>query len=333
MAVSPRTAGNAPGDTFPRLLGDVGGTNARFAIIAHAGADIGHVDALPSASFPSLLEAVRHYLAKHGHPAPRWCAIGIANPVVGDHLKMTNRAWSFSISELQRQLGLARLLVINDFTALALSLPVLDAAELRQVGGGTPLAGAPLALLGAGTGLGVSGLLPAQAGRRAIPVNGEGGHVTLAGVDEREDRVIAVLRGRFGHASAERALSGPGIENLYQAVCALAGVAPAAYSAPQITQHALAATDALCVEAMDLFFGFLGTVAGNLALSLGALGGLYIGGGIVPRLANAIDASRFRRSFEDKGRFQPYLAGIPAFVVQAKVSPALIGAARALEEL
>lgn len=319
--------------TFPRLVGDIGGTNARFAWIESPEAPLSDIETLPGADYASLVDAVRAYLAKAGKGRPRWCSIGIANPVVGDRVQMTNHHWSFSISDVKRELGLDRFLVINDFTALALSLPGLEPSDLRQVGSGTAVPGAPLALLGAGTGLGVSGLLPAGSGHRAIPLNGEGGHVSLAAIDEREQQVVSILRRRFGHASAERALSGPGIENLHQAVCELSGEPVVALSAAQITERAVAGSDARCVEAMDLFFSFLGTIAGNLALSLGSLGGLYIGGGIVPRLGRAIDASRFRQSFESKGRFRRYVEQIPTFVVQAKVSPGLIGAARALDDL
>jgi glucokinase len=320
-------------DSFPRLVGDIGGTNARFAWIAAPGAELTEVDSLPGSDHPGLIDAMRAYLARHGHPAPRRCAIGIANPVVGDHVQMTNHDWSFSIAQVQREMGLERFLVINDFTALALSLTALQPSDLRQVGGGKPVDGAPLALLGPGTGLGVSGLLPAGGGHRAIPLNGEGGHVTLPAVNEREEQVVAALRRRFGHASAERALSGPGIVNLHQALQELGGQPAVALSAAEITAKALAGSDPQCVETMDLFFSFLGTVAGNLALSLGSLGGVYIGGGIVPRTGTQINRSRFRASFENKGRFRQYLAGIPAYVIEAKMSPALIGAARALDEL
>jgi len=319
--------------SYPRLVGDIGGTNARFGWIESAQHMPSAIETLPCADFASLVDAVRHYLAALGRARPVWCAIGIANPVVGDHVQMTNHDWSFSISDVKRDLGLDRFLVINDFTALALALPVLAPSDVRQVGPGAPVAGAPLALLGAGTGLGVSGLLPAGSGHGAIPINGEGGHVTLAAIDEREERVMGILRRRFGHASAERALSGPGIENLHQAVCELAGEMAPAMTAAQITGHAMAGSDARSVEALELFFSFLGTIAGNLALSLGSLGGLYIGGGIVPRLGQAIDASRFRQSFESKGRFRRYMEQIPTYVLQSKVSPALIGAARALDDL
>jgi len=320
-------------DTYPRLVGDVGGTNARFAWIEADGAPLSDADTLPAATYPTLLDAIRAYLAGHAKPAPRWCAIGIANPVLGDHVQMTNHHWSFSIAGMQRELGLDRLLVLNDFSALALALPALRPDDVRQVGGGQALAGAPLALLGAGTGLGVAGLVPAAGGHRAIPLPGEGGHVSLAGTGEREDAVIAALRRRFGHASAERAVSGQGIENLHQALCELSGEPPAGLDAAEIARRGTSGADARCAEAMDLFFGFLGTVAGNLALTLGARGGVYVGGGIVPRLGDAIDRSRFRAAFEAKGRMRPYVAAIPTFVLEARLSPALTGAARALDDL
>lgn len=319
--------------TFPRLVGDIGGTNARFAWVAQPGAPLEDVATYPAAQHPTLLDAMQRYLREHQRTAPRWCAIGIANPVVGDRVQMTNHHWSFSISEVQRELGMERFLVINDFTALALSLPALSPQELRQVGSGQNVAGAPLGLVGPGTGLGVSGLLPAMNGHGAIPINGEGGHQTLAATDELEEAVIRALRERFGHVSAERAVSGPGLVHLYEAVCAVRGIKPEALQAADVSTRAVAGTNAECVAALELFCSFLGNVAGNIALLLGARGGMYIGGGIVPRLGAWFDRSRFRERFEGKGRFRGYLEAIPTYVVQASVSPALIGAARALDDL
>jgi glucokinase len=318
---------------FPRLLGDIGGTNARLAWQDSRHAPLSDIATYPCADHESLLAAMQHYLQVHAKPTPRWCAIGIANPIVGDHVQMTNHDWSFSITGVQKALGLERFLVINDFTALALSLPALSWSDLLKVGGGEPAPDAPLALLGPGTGLGVSGLLPANRMHASVPLNGEGGHVTLAGTDEVEDAVIQRLRRRFGHASAERVLSGPGLSNLYEALCEVAGVPAQPRTAAEITAAAQAGSDAQCVQAEALFFSFLGTMAGNLALSLGARGGVYIGGGIVPRLGARILASSFRERFESKGRFRSYLASIPVFVVNADVSPALIGASRALDDL
>lgn len=322
-----------PDRGFPRLLGDIGGTNARFAWIAAPGAALGALATYPCADHASLQEAMQHYLQAHRLPSPRWCAIGIANPVVGDLVRMTNHDWAFSIADVQARFGMDRFLVINDFTALALALPALQPSDLRQVGPGSPMPLAPLGLIGAGTGLGVSGLLPAHGGRGAIPINGEGGHVTLAGTSALEDAVIERLRRRFGHASAERALSGPGLVNLHAALCEIEGLPVPPLDAADITRQSAAGGDPRCIEAVELFFSFLGTVAGNLALSLGARGGMYIGGGIVPRLGDRIDRSAFRERFEAKGRFREYLGGIPTYVVQASTSPALIGAARALEDL
>jgi glucokinase len=313
-----------------RLLGDVGGTNARFAWQASRGASLSQLAAYPSAQFESLESALRHYLTQHGLPMPAQAAIGIANPVDGDWVQMTNHDWHFSIEALRQALGLRRLKVINDFAALAWSLPTLQPHELRAVGAGLGVQGGTLALLGPGTGLGVSALVQGLDARQVV-ISGEGGHVTLAAASDEEAAVLAWLRRQFGHVSAERALSGPGLENLYRAWGAVQGLSLAPLTAPQISRRALAGADAVCDAVLELFFGLLGNVAGNLALTLGATGGVYIGGGIVPRLGDRIDRSRFRERFEAKGRFGGYLARIPVWVVQAGESPALRGAARALD--
>ena len=318
--------------TYPRLVGDIGGTNARFAWVDQPGAAPADMATYAAADFPTLLDAMKRYLAEHGKPAPRWCAIGIANPVVGDRVQMTNHHWSFSISQVQRELGAQRFLVVNDFTALALSLPLLGPGDLRQVGGSQPVAGAPCGLIGPGTGLGVSGLVPTLAGGATIPLNGEGGHVSLPAADDRDAAVIGQLRARFGHVSAERAVSGPGLVNLYLAVCALDGAAPQPYEAADVARQAICGDDPQCREALTLFCAFLGCVAGNLALTLGARGGMFIGGGIVPKLGDAFVQSPFRERFDSKGRFRDYLAPIPVYVVQA-TAPGLLGAARALDAL
>lgn len=315
---------------YPRLLGDVGGTNARFAWQAHEGAPLSALASHPCKDHASLQDAIAHHLRIQNLGAPRACAIGIANPIVGDQVRMTNHHWSFSISALQRSLGVERLVVINDFTALALALPLLAADDLRAVGGGRPVADAPMALLGAGTGLGVSGLLPAGTGRH-VAIHGEGGHVTLSAADGAEAEVIAVLRKRFGHASAERALSGPGLVNLYEAVRALQGEEALALQPGDVVERARTMGDASCQRALQLFCAFLGGVAGNLALTLGARGGVFLGGGIAPRIVPELNLSSFRERFEGKGRFRDYLAAIPTYVIATAVSPALIGASRALD--
>jgi glucokinase len=318
---------------FPRLLGDVGGTNARWAWQAAPGEALAHVRSLPTADHASIADCIAAYLAANDLPAPREVAFGIATAVTGDRVQMTNHAWVFSIEDLKRTLGTERVRVLNDFEALAYAVPGLRAGELRAVGGAKAQPDAALAVIGAGTGLGVSGLVPDGRGDWRLIV-GEGGHVTLAAADAREASLLAVLRERFDHVSAERVLSGPGLVNLYQAVCTLDGLAPEPLDAAQIVQRALdtasTATHAACAEVLHTFAAMLGTVAGNLVLTLGARGGVYIGGGIVPRLGERFAQLPFRERFEAKGRFRDYLAAVPCWVITAE-SPALMGAARALD--
>lgn len=315
------------GAPYPRLLGDVGGSHHRFGWIASPGAPISRVVSHPGVG--GLAAQIRRYLSAQRLPGPASAAIGIAAPVFGDVVTMTNGDAHFSIGELKGDLGVETLLVINDFAALAHALPSLRDGETRPVGGGAAAAGGAMALIGPGTGLGISGLLAVPGGH--VPVVGEGGHTTLAASDEREHEVLAVLRTRFGHVSSERILSGPGIANLHAALCQLSGAACEALEPAQITQRALDGSDDCCREAVDLFFAFLGTVAGDVALTLGARGGVYIGGGVVARLGTAIDRSRFRERFEAKGRYRHFLAGIATRVILDSSGLALRGADAALE--
>jgi glucokinase len=325
------TSPKAPLTTGARLLADVGGTNARFAWSAGQGAPIEHIRVLPCASYPTLQSAMHAYLNSLGRTAPAHAAIAIANPITGDQVSMTNHHWTFSQSAVKAEFGLRTLRVINDFTALALALPVLPGRELRSVGGGTARPEAPMALIGAGTGLGVSGLLPDGAGGW-VPLQGEGGHVTLSSSTPRERLVVEGLTHMYGHASAERAVCGQGLLDTYNLLRAADGlVMPGCQTPADVTVAAQAGSDPHALEALRMFCAFLGTVAGNLALTLGALGGVFIGGGIVPRLGAWFDTSPFRQRFEAKGRFTPLLRGVPVWVITSEQSPALLGAQRALE--
>jgi glucokinase len=317
-----------------RLLADVGGTNIRLATQSAEGAPIDNVRVLACAEHASIAHAMEAYVSALPEGVrPTLCAFGIANPVTGDQIRMTNHHWAFSIEALRQRMGFDRLVVINDFTALALALPDVSPADLRQVGGHHAVAGQPVALIGAGTGLGVSGLL-CDRGGRLVPISGEGGHVTLAAETAEEFAVLTQIRLRHGHVSAERVLSGQGLVDLYHAVRTVRGAeGPEVSHAAEVTRRALEAVrDPIAYEALVLFCGFLGSVAGNLALTLGATGGVYVGGGIVPRLGDWFAASPFRERFEAKGRFRSYLATIPVWVIHADVSPALFGAARALDQ-
>lgn len=312
-------------------MGDIGGTNARWAWQASAGADLQDISVQPCGASASLEESAKGYLRAHGHQNPQWAGIGIATAITGDEVRMTNNDWRFSIAEFQQTMGLQRCLVVNDFTSLALSLPALKPSDLLAIGGGAAIADQTIALLGPGTGLGVSGLIADGKGQYTA-LSGEGGHVTLAAADDREAALLSALRKTFAHVSAERVLSGPGLVNLYNAVCATEGVAPKALSPADVTDAAIARTDAQCVVAVEYFTRFLGSVAGNLALTLGSLGGLYIGGGIVPRLGAAFDQALFRQQFEAKGRYQALLQSMPVWLITAS-TPALVGASRALDVL
>ncbi len=314
---------------FPRLLGDIGGTNARWAWQQDAGMALQDISVMPCHASASLYDSAKNYLTARGSMWPRCAAIGVATAVTGDTVRMTNNSWTFSIAQLKQSLGLDHCLVINDFTALAMSLPALTVSDLRCVGNGTAVDGAPIALLGPGTGLGVSGLVRTGVVHYSA-LSGEGGHVTVAATDDRESALLSLLRARFGHVSAERVLSGPGLVDLYRVACELDGRVAQSLEPADVTSAAITGADQDCVNAANLFASFLGNVAGNLALTLGARGGLYIGGGVVPLLGSAFNEDLFRQRFEEKGRFKAYLGEIPTWIITAS-TPALVGASRALD--
>ncbi|EHP41392.1 glucokinase [Cupriavidus basilensis OR16] len=295
----------------PRLVADIGGTNARFAIEV-ATRTFAHVTVLDCAVYRGIEAALRAYLATLGDLGPqvRHAAIGIATPVLTDLVKMTNLEWSFSIDALRYAFSFDTLVVTNDFTALAHALPYLTAADLLQVGGK------------------MAGLIPCN--DRYIALPGEGGHTSFSPSDDEEARVWRYARARFGHVSAERLLSGAGLTLIHEAIRAHV---PAQYplSPAAITRQALMGTDPLCQKAVEMFCAMLGTVAADLALTIGARGGVYIGGGIVPRLGAVFAQSAFRRRFENKGRMRAYLADIPVYVINTAL-PALAGLSAQLEE-
>jgi glucokinase len=307
-----------PNFDSPRLIADIGGTYARFTLEVAAG-QFEHTASLRCAEHADFHAAVTAYL--QGLPAAlstrlEHAAIAIANPVEGDDVRMTNYHWRFSIEQMRQRLALQTLVVVNDFTALAMSLPRLAPGQRRQVGGGLARERSVVGLLGAGTGLGVSGLIPAGDGWVALGT--EGGHTSFSPRDEREIAILRYGLQHFSHLSHERLLSGPGLELIHRALRAHAGLAPEPLAAPEITRRALEAHDATCVETLETFCAMLGTVAGNLAVTLGAFGGIYIGGGIVPRLGTWFDRSAFRNRFEDKGRFADYVRSIPTYVITAE---------------
>lgn len=311
------------------LIGDVGATNARFALVGPDGAVTGtRLYALND--YSSIANAIDAYLAEQPQPAkPSLGVLAVASPILGDRVTLTNHAWTFSIEELRRHLGLSRLRVINDFVANAFAIPHLQEGDYRQIGRGAPVADAAIGLIGPGTGLGVSALIPAPGG--PLPLSGEGGHVTMAPASARESAILELMRKRYDHVSAERFLSGPGLVNLYSALCELNGKPAAPFRPAQITNPRIWEEDPRTREATELFCAMLGTMAGNLALTLGARGGIYIAGGIVPRLGKFFAQSGFRERFEAMGRFRDYLSAIPTYVITRPL-PALVGAAALLRQ-
>ena len=329
---SDRPAGLLP---RPWLLADIGGTNARFGWLADGAGDVSHVATLAGAGFEGPAQAAQAYLAdlalKLGprYQPPQVAAFAVATAVGSDLVSFTNSGWSFSCQATRRALALEELVLLNDFEALALSLPRLKRHQFRPIGGPAQAAvSGALAVIGPGTGLGVAGIVPSAQGWVAVP--GEGGHASLAPADDFESEVLAAVRSHFSHVSAERLLSGIGLPVLHQAVAVVLGQPASLRSAEEIVNLGLSRQDAVCDRTVDAFSALLGSFAGNVGLMLGARGGVFIGGGIVPRLGERFFESRFRERFEAKGRFQDYLRAIPTALITDTLV-ALTGAAVALE--
>ncbi len=328
------TAPPRAGLALPWLVADVGGTNARFGWVDEVSAGVQHVRTLPVAEHGGPAAAAAAYLAALGDdmggtpPAPRRAALAVATAIRGDDVGLTNSPWRFSQRALQHALDVEALLVLNDFEALALSLPRLGASQLRAIGV-PPHPQGTMAVIGPGTGLGVGGVVQTTHGWVALP--GEGGHATLAPYDDFESQLLAHVRRSREHVSAERLLSGIGLPVLHDAMAAVLGHSVPTLPAEAIVERGVAGTDPLCSSTLDTFCALLGGFAGNVALTMGARGGVYIGGGIVPRFGERFFASRFRERFEAKGRFRSYLQSIPTALITDTLA-ALTGAALAIEQ-
>jgi glucokinase len=302
------------------LLGDIGATNARFALLADG--LLGPIKWIVVAHYPQFADAIEEFLQEQFRERLIENALfAVAGPVQGERCNFTNCSWTIDGREMRTRFKFQTVQIINDFQATALSLPHLMEHDVRSLGGGRAVSGAPMVVLGPGSGLGVAGLV--GDGARRIVVASEGGHATLAATSVREDAVLDHLRKRFGHVSAERVLSGPGIENLYRAIAALDGIDVPSRNAAEITNAALQGTCPTSRAALDMFCAMLGGFAGNVALTYGALGGVYIAGGIAPRILDYLAASEFRRRFERKGRFRDYLEAIPSQVIVHSGAPFL----------
>jgi glucokinase len=303
------------------VLGDVGGTNARFAVFQDG--VLGGIEHLKVAEYLHFADALDAFMAKRGDHRPIHQALfGVAGAVERERCALTNNPWIVSAEELRDRFGFSTIQIVNDFEAVAWSLPHLAEKDLHKIGGREPDPAAPKVVLGPGTGLGVAAYL--QTAQGGFVVRSEGGHATLPSGSAREDAIIAKLRQQFGHVSAERALSGNGLENLYHAIALLESQAMPELSAAEITRAAAADNCTISRGAVDTFCALLGSVAGNLALTFGAQGGVYIAGGIAPHLRDYLLASQFRSRFEAKGRLTTYLEPIPTYLILHD-DPAFVG--------
>lgn len=306
------------------LIVDLGGTNVRLAL-AHSDGTWSGERVYRCKDYSGIKEVLRTFEQESGLPLPNHIALCFAGPVISDQVLSTNLGWHFSVEETRQDLGVSTLRVVNDFVANALACPTLTPDSLVQIGTGTPWAGFPIGAIGPGTGLGAALLVPDPQGGW-IPVASEGGHVTLAASTQREWDIINHLADS-GHVSGESVISGQGLESLHRTIRTLEGLDPLERKASDIADCGLSGTDPLCREALDIMCAMLGTLAGNLALTTGSFGGVYILGGILPQMVDFLKASQFRERFESKGRLSSWMKPIPTLLVTHPFPafPGLIG--------
>lgn len=306
------------------LIADIGATNSRCALV-DSGGQIVRSEVFPNSRFANL-EAL--LLAFTGDASLTRGALAVAGPIDGDEVRLLNIDWHFDRRQLASSLGLESLVVLNDFEALAHALPLLGQDDCRPVGSGHGIPGHAMAVIGPGSGLGVAASVPNGTGFVAVP--GEGGHVSLPAFDAAEAGVIREYADANGHCSAERLISGPGLERIHRALARRAEGDAERVPAAEVALRA-SRGDAIAVAAREMFFAMLGTVAGNLALTVGARGGVFIAGGIVPRMLDAFERSTFRERFVSRGRYREYLEAIPTAVITAE-NPAFIGLRHLLDQ-
>jgi len=294
------------------LVADIGGTNARFAISAPDGS-LHELRVLHAASFPKIDEAIAAYFAELKRPRPTQACFAVACPAKGAEIKLTNSSWRFVKEELRQKFQFERLVVINDFEALAASVPILKGPQLAELRPGVADAASVSLVIGPGTGLGVGAFVPAGKSAWAV-ISGEGGHVGFAPNTDQEIRLWQRMREKYGRVSAERVLNGAGLVNVYRFMADEAGQPAGEIDAPEISRRALAGEE-VAINTVLMFFDMLGSVTGDLALAFGSRGGVYIGGGITPKLLDFARRSKFVDRFLDKGRVAAILHSMPICVI------------------
>ncbi len=311
------------------LVADIGGTNIRLGYFVNDEA-AGNIKVYQCADYASLSDVVKTYISEVELTGKTVNAcLAIACPVENDLISMTNLPWEFSQSALKQELGLNKLVFINDYTAIAHAIPHLTDEQKVKIGGGTAVVGKPISICGPGTGLGVANALDVNGQWQAL--GGEGGHVDFAPVDQQECQILAFLFTKYQHVSYEQLLSGLGLEQIYQALNHIDNHQLPQLSAKEISARALANDCDLCQQALAQFCRVLGSFAGNLALTLASFGGVYIAGGIVPRFIEFLAQSEFRSRFESKGRFEDFNQNIPTYVI-TESQPGILGASAFLRQ-
>ncbi len=309
------------------IIADIGGTNVRFAQVSATG--ISHIQKYLVADYPTIQDAIEYYMSQYSDTVFTAVCLAIAAPANNDWVDFANSHWSFSQSDLQSALNLPHLYVINDFTAVAHSLPMLTDEQLVQIGTGVQHQHGNIAVFGPGTGLGVEHL--AYTADAWHTLDGEGGHVDFAPVDLIENQVWQYIYKKRGRVTAEEVISGRGIVNIYEALCEQQNHTPQYDSAAPITDSAIAGSCPICVEVLNTFCNAMGSFAGNLAINLATTGGVYIGGGIASRFIPFLQASKFRARFEAKAPISSYVKDIPTYIIN-EPDHGLIGAAAYLNQ-
>lgn len=315
------------------LVADIGGTNARFSAILAGELESQYEFHHSVEEHPEFADLVVDLLSEISeatgwdHPPARAC-FAVACPADVEEIAFTNSHWHFTKTQLKQLLSCNDLFVINDFEAVAHGITELNNNDLVQVGGDKPISTKPIGILGAGTGLGVAGLVPTANGYQVI--DSEGGHADYPPTTDRMAAVVGVLREEYGRVSLERLLSGKGIFNIYRSLCTINNIERAYETPAEVAAAAQEGTDELALQSLNMFCSGMGSAAGNLALTYGAKGGIYIAGGVVPKFIDFFINSDFRHKFEEKGRFVSYLKPIPIFIVVRK-NLGLLGAAKKLK--
>lgn len=300
------------------LLADIGGTNARFALLKDGA--ISQFRSFPVVEFPGISPAIHAYLEGiPDRPRIRQALLAVAGPVVGNRCALTNSPWVVDGALIEQDLGIRRAVIYNDLEAVAWAISGLAPGDCVALGDGLAVPRAPQLIIAPGTGLGVAVWLS-----EGLALPSEAGHASFAPENEAEDRLLQALRASHGHVSVERLISGPGLVEIYRMLAAAGAVTPAFTTAAEITAAAVAGSCSISIRTLDHFCAVLGSVAGNLALTFGARGGVYIAGGIVPRLVPFLTRSAFRQRFSAKGRLSEWLTHIPTHIIQ-RPDVALLG--------